>query len=134
MQLRQRHVQEERLSRRGLFADEGAAPVGEVGVDAPAHLQVIGLALLDGLAGPAFHDMGNVDHLRVKANLLGEHALVGGAGNAVPVVKTPVLGVAPLLVTQVPLAIHSRGVARLREQLRDGDLPRVNALRQARRD
>ena len=134
VQLRQGHIKKEGPTGGCLLADKRATAVGQFGVDAPAHFEVIGFTLFGGPACVALHHMRNVHHLRIKPHLLGEHALVGGARNTIPVVKAAVLGVAALLVAQVPFAVHRRGVARLREQLGHRDFPRMDALGQARRD
>lgn len=132
MQLRQRHVEEERGLAR-VATDELAAALREHLVDAAAHFQVVAFAPFGRTALAALHDVRHFHHVGVEAHRLHEHAFVGGARDPVPLVEAAVLGVTALLVAQVPFAVHGGGVALLGEGLRQGALPGNKALRQAGR-
>ena len=107
-------------------------PFNQFGIDAATRLQVVELDAFRRLTAQPLHDVGQVRHRRVIAQSGRELALVGGARNPIPLVKTPVRRKAPLDVAQVPFAEMCTCIASFSQQLRQRHLPACKALRQTR--
>ncbi len=73
-----------------------------------------------------FHDV-RVFHLRMRTGteevIIRPVTLVRGVRNTIPLIKALVGGVTPRRIAKVPLAEHSRGVARVGEHLRQRIFP-----------
>ena len=133
MQMRERHVGEERLAGRGLPLHEVYGARGKLGIDAPARCQIVNMHVFRRRALHAFHHVRNIDDRRIKARRTREHAFVGGARYAVPLVETAIFGKTSFAVAEVPLAVTRGGITATGDQLRKRDFPRDETLRQSRR-
>ena len=91
------------------------------------------MRILRRLAFDAFHHIRHGHDRGIVTGRRGEHAFIGGARYAVPLVEAAVLGIAAFAVAQMPFAEASSRIALAGDQLRQRDFPRDQALRQAGR-
>ena len=130
----QRYVGEKRLFAARLSTHEVDGFVGEFAVNQTTFRKIIRRDVIRGLSDKSLHDVGHVDDGRVEAVSAGEHRLIGGARNAVPLIKAALVRKPAITVAEMPLTEHARRVTGVLQNLRKRALPRVNALRQSCRN
>ena len=130
----QRYVGEKRLFAARLSTHEVDGFVGEFAVNQPTFRKIIRRDVFRGLSDKSLHDVGYVDDGRVETVRAGEHRFVGGARDAVPLIKAALMREASITVAEMPLTEHARRVTGVLQNLRKRALPRVNALGQSCRN
>ena len=133
MQLRQRHVGEERTAGARLSLHKVDRPARNLPVDEAPLFEIVDREVYGRRSFDALHHIGHRHDRGIESGGRREHRFVRGARDAVPFVEAPVLGQPPLAVAQVPLAEAGGGVAGALQQLPQRDLPGDEPLRQAGR-
>src|SRR5689334_22945681 len=115
MRLGQSRVCEKRLSRLHLAIHERDRATGDLCVDQSPLLEIVHLHLTTLLALAPLHDLFGWNDARRVARRRRPERFVGRTGNAVPFVESLIVGEAPVLTAQMPLAEEGGRIACRRE-------------------
>ena len=111
VQVRERHVQEERLRGTRLALQERDGLLDQFRIDQPARLDVIHLHVFGQRPALPLHDHGDGGHTGIKSWRFRVPGLVRCTRDAVPLVESTCVGQSLLQVAQMPLAKHGGRVA-----------------------
>ncbi len=133
VQVRERHVQEERLPGACLALQEGDGMRDQFRIDQAARLNVIHLHVLRWRTAFPLHDHGDGGNTGIETWRFHMPGLMRGTRDAIPLVESTCVGQALLQVTQMPLAEHGGRVPLGLEQLGQQHFPSCHAVRHTRR-